>query len=98
MERRIDYAKIAPRVRAAMWGLEEYVHQTGLERSLVELVDLRASLIKGCAYCDDLHTKVRPSCSPPSARNPEPPTTVRHPASRGPTAPGTVPRESLVSW
>jgi alkylhydroperoxidase family enzyme len=53
MERRIDYAKVAPGVRAAMWGLEEYVHQTGLERSLVELVGLRASLINGCAYCAD---------------------------------------------
>ena len=58
MERRIDYAKVAPGVRAAMLGLEEYVHQTGLERSLVELVDLRASLLNGCAYCADMHTKV----------------------------------------
>ena len=58
MERRVDYANIAPGVRAAMWGLEECVHHAGLERSLVDLVDLRASLINGCAYCADMHTKV----------------------------------------
>jgi AhpD family alkylhydroperoxidase len=28
-----------------------------LERSLVELVKLRASQINGCAYCVDMHTK-----------------------------------------
>ena len=58
MEPRIDYAKTAPGVRTAMWGLEEYIHQSGLERPLLELVKLRASLINGCAYCADMHTKV----------------------------------------
>jgi AhpD family alkylhydroperoxidase len=58
MEPRIDYAKTAPEVREAMMGLEEYVHQTGLDRGLLELVKLRASLINGCAYCADMHTKV----------------------------------------
>jgi AhpD family alkylhydroperoxidase len=58
MEPRIDYAKTAPEVRAAMTGLERYVHQTGLEHGLLELVKLRASLINGCAYCADMHTKV----------------------------------------
>jgi hypothetical protein len=38
MESRIDYAKVAPGVRTAMWALEEYVHQTGLEPALLELV------------------------------------------------------------
>ena len=58
MQARIDYAKSAPGVRTAMAGLEAYVHQTGLERSLLELVKLRASLINGCAYCVDMHTKI----------------------------------------
>jgi AhpD family alkylhydroperoxidase len=58
MQPRIDYAKTAPGVRTAMWGLEAYVHQSGLERPLLELVKLRASLINGCAYCADMHTKV----------------------------------------
>jgi AhpD family alkylhydroperoxidase len=58
MEPRIDYAKTAPKVVAAMMGLEQYVHQTGLDRGLLELVKLRASLINRCAYCADMHTKV----------------------------------------
>jgi len=58
MEPRIDYAMAAPEVRTAMAGLERYVHQTGLERELLELVKVRASLINGCAYCADMHTKV----------------------------------------
>lgn len=58
MEPRIDYAKTVPDLGAAMMGLERYVHQTGLDRELVELVKLRASLINGCAYCVDMHTKI----------------------------------------
>ena len=30
---------------------------SGLEGPLVELVKLRASVINGCAYCVDIHTK-----------------------------------------
>ena len=41
-----------------MWSLEHYVHRSTLEPKLLELVKLRASLINGCAYCVDMHTKV----------------------------------------
>ena len=58
MEPRIDYVKTAPGVRTAMSSFEEYVHKSGLERSLLELVKLRASLINGCACCADMHTKI----------------------------------------
>lgn len=58
MHPRIDYAKAAPSVPAAMSALEAYERQTGFERPLLELVKLRASLINGCAYCVDMHTKV----------------------------------------
>ncbi len=40
-----------------MRGLENYVHQSGLEPSLLDLVKVRASQINGCAYCIDMHTK-----------------------------------------
>ena len=40
-----------------MSGLEKYVRESGLERSLLELVKLRASQINGCAYCLDMHWK-----------------------------------------
>ena len=58
MEPRMDYAKTAAEGAATMTGLEKYVHQAGLNRGLLELVRLRASLINGCAYCADMHTKV----------------------------------------
>ena len=41
-----------------MWALEHYVHESRLYPKLLELVKLRASLINGCAYCVDMHTKV----------------------------------------
>ena len=40
-----------------MLELEKYVHGSGLERTLYELVKTRASQINGCAYCLDMHTK-----------------------------------------
>ena len=47
----------APEAYEAMSALERYLHRCGLERSLIELVKLRASQINGCAYCIDMHTK-----------------------------------------
>jgi AhpD family alkylhydroperoxidase len=58
MEPRIDYGKRFAELRQAMWALEHYVHRSGLDPKLLELVKLRASLINGCAYCVDMHTKV----------------------------------------
>ena len=58
MEPRIDYGKTAPGARKVMLALEEYVHHSGLDPKLLELVKTRASLINGCAYCLDMHTKV----------------------------------------
>jgi AhpD family alkylhydroperoxidase len=58
MQPRIDYAKVAPEIRAALKSLDEHVQQTDLDRGLIELVKLRASLINGCAYCVDMHTKI----------------------------------------
>lgn len=40
-----------------MYGLERYVHESGLEQSLLELVKMRASQINHCAYCLDMHSK-----------------------------------------
>jgi len=40
-----------------MLGLEKYVHDCGLEASLLDLVKMRASQINGCAHCLDMHSK-----------------------------------------
>jgi AhpD family alkylhydroperoxidase len=57
MEPRIDYLKAASGVLQAMRELEKYVHECGLEESLISLVKLRVSQINGCAYCIDMHWK-----------------------------------------
>jgi AhpD family alkylhydroperoxidase len=57
MERRLDYSKTAPAATRAMYAVQKYVDECGLEHSLLELVKTRASQINGCAYCIDMHTK-----------------------------------------
>jgi AhpD family alkylhydroperoxidase len=57
METRLNYAKVAPKAFQAMYQLESYVRNCGLEASLLELVKIRASQINGCAFCLDMHTK-----------------------------------------
>jgi AhpD family alkylhydroperoxidase len=57
MQARLNYAKTAPGVYDAMEGLEKYLEQCGLEKSLMFLVQMRASQMNGCAYCLDMHWK-----------------------------------------
>ena len=57
MEPRIDVMKVAPEALQAMLAISGYVHKSGLEESLANLVFLRASQINGCAYCIDMHWK-----------------------------------------
>jgi AhpD family alkylhydroperoxidase len=56
-EPRIAYYKLAPDGIKHLRGLEGYLANRGLEKSLLELVKLRASQINGCAYCLDMHSK-----------------------------------------
>jgi len=57
MTARLNPPKVAPGAYKAMLGLETYVHGSGLEHSLIELVKMRASQINGCAFCLDMHSK-----------------------------------------
>jgi AhpD family alkylhydroperoxidase len=56
MKARIDL-RTAPRAMQAMLALQAYVNGSGLERSLLELVKMRASQLNGCAACLDMHSK-----------------------------------------
>ena len=56
MEPRLNFYKSGPEAMKAMSGLEQHIARSGLEKTLVELVRLRASQINGCAYCIDVHT------------------------------------------
>jgi len=57
MEPRLEYSKVSPHALQAMYGLEKFVRESGLEESLLNLVRMRASQINGCAYCIDMHSK-----------------------------------------
>jgi AhpD family alkylhydroperoxidase len=57
MQERMSLGKVVPAAYDAMLGLENYVNSTGLDRSLLELIKIRASQLNGCAFCLDMHTK-----------------------------------------
>lgn len=57
MEPRINVPKVAPLAIHALLGVEKYLHESGLEESLLHMIKLRASQINGCAYCIDMHWK-----------------------------------------
>ena len=47
MEPRIDFERVAPDVIRAMFGLGNYLNQTGLDPKLQNLVKIRASQADG---------------------------------------------------
>ena len=48
---------VAPDVYKTMLEVHKYLEHCGLERQLLDLVYLRASMMNGCAYCVDMHWK-----------------------------------------
>lgn len=57
MEARLNAKKLSPGGLRAMGALHTFVHECGLETSLLELVKLRVSQINGCAHCIDMHAR-----------------------------------------
>jgi AhpD family alkylhydroperoxidase len=57
MKQRLNYIQAAPGAVKAMYGLEEYLKECGLEPQLLHLLKLRVSQLNGCAYCIDMHSK-----------------------------------------
>jgi AhpD family alkylhydroperoxidase len=57
MKSNLDYGKALPEGMKAIYTLDRYSQNCGLEPSLLELIKLRASQINGCAYCIDMHSK-----------------------------------------
>jgi len=55
MTNRIKLYEAFPEGLRAMGGVGTAVHDSGLETSLIELVDARASQINGCAFCLNMH-------------------------------------------
>ena len=58
MQSRLQAQTASPAAYHAMLNLEMFVKKSSkLEPSLIELVKMRASLINGCAFCIDMHSK-----------------------------------------
>jgi AhpD family alkylhydroperoxidase len=57
MKSRIDVSRVSPQSIRALIALGAQVETSGLEPSLLRLVEMRASQINGCAYCLDMHSK-----------------------------------------
>lgn len=57
MEQRIDIMSASPGALKAMLGLATFLHKCGLDKKLLDLINLRVSQINGCAYCIDMHWK-----------------------------------------
>jgi AhpD family alkylhydroperoxidase len=56
MEPRVDIKKHYDKLKG-MFTIEQTVQASSLEKSLSHLVKMRASIINGCAYCIDMHSK-----------------------------------------
>jgi AhpD family alkylhydroperoxidase len=50
-----DFIKAAPGAYAGLRALGKAVDESDLDKSLVELIKLRASQMNGCAFCVSLH-------------------------------------------
>jgi len=57
MQERLKLEQAEPQAYKAMLGLEKYLHRSGLSKTLLELIKIRASQINRCAFCIDMHTK-----------------------------------------
>lgn len=56
MQQRLDAMKISPAAYKAVMALQTYVDQSGLDKTIMELVKIRASQINHCAFCLVMHT------------------------------------------
>lgn len=57
MTQRINLSAIVPDFYKAIVGLEQAIHESGIDPALYELVKIRASQLNGCAYCLDMHNR-----------------------------------------
>ncbi|HEY4316499.1 MAG TPA: carboxymuconolactone decarboxylase family protein [Herbaspirillum sp.] len=57
MTKRIDYSKASPEGYKLLGAVHAYLHKSGLAEELIDLVYLRISLINGCAFCIDMHSR-----------------------------------------
>ncbi len=57
MSNRINILQVEPTAYKAMMGLEAYLQSTQVSKSLKHLIKIKTSIINGCAYCVNMHTR-----------------------------------------
>jgi AhpD family alkylhydroperoxidase len=63
-----DFAKRMPAVHAALLTLSKSAGQAGLDKTLIELIEIRASQINGCAFCLAYHLNSARQVPVPAAK------------------------------
>jgi len=57
MTQRLNPAAVSPELYKAYYAFSQVVTKSSIDRSLRDLVHIRASQINGCAFCVDMHIK-----------------------------------------
>ena len=57
MSQRINYQKVSQPAFRKLYEMAQQVKESGLGDKLLDLVNIRASAINGCAFCADMHVK-----------------------------------------
>lgn len=57
MEARMDVYKLVPGSLKAMLDLQNFINGISLDKTMTELIKIRASQINGCVFCLNMHTK-----------------------------------------
>lgn len=57
MEQRMNMQQVLPGAYQKMLELEAAVVATGLDKTILELIKIRASQLNGCAFCLNMHTR-----------------------------------------
>ncbi|PST83577.1 carboxymuconolactone decarboxylase [Pedobacter yulinensis] len=54
---RIRTEELPAGMMQAMYGVQAYLNNSGLEKSLVHLINMRVSQLNACGFCLDMHSK-----------------------------------------
>jgi AhpD family alkylhydroperoxidase len=57
VSQRLDYQQQSPELFKKFVEFSLLTHKSAIEHSLIDLVNIRASQINGCAFCLDMHVK-----------------------------------------
>jgi len=57
MQQRVNLHEVEPNAINSVYSLENYINQSGLSKTLIHLIKVRASQINGCAFCINMHNR-----------------------------------------